>query len=593
MDWTTGSASGGVDGFEGVPATVGINRGVNQNYVQMGRFGQRGADYDGPGNATDGVDWLDFKGYVHPETNATTSAVCFDARFNNIAPVVTGFPQDGKALGLTCSDVGLEFFLTFATPEIDQRVSAKMPTDLPPGMNLTVIESKNGESVEVEIVWFPSIGQEGTYELNFVAMDDFVVPAIVHKTLTIEVLRGTCGAQDPEDLPKMCVLVNETDCEAEPKPYCTPYRSPDHCPASSSFPLLVGDREKLVKGYIEAMANGGTADLDNHWFQLLEDKGAAYVFSRGENAPTPDIYCCTDDVDQLDLCFPESGSIGAPNKHFVIRASGLHSTMGIYVMPDGFNKGELLSGRTLSIDDIKAEIKMIYPMTEKIIVEQFISGSPLGQAPKLPTEYKFHMFNGKFGSVSAFYNRGTDCQCYLEVDDQWNRLDQNGCFVPSMPMGMNDNGDRCWDINFDVGELDPFPFKGFDFCGVTEQPDPCVWNYMLTKAIELSAKIGVYMRIDFFVTDNKEVYVQEYTRSHNGGLRHCASKTKNDGCINSCFLGEMWKNAGGNIMYGGPLLPKPVSLDAYSMITAEDQCNVVKDSTGVASTPSQVCIPAR
>lgn len=217
-------------------------------------------------------------------------------------------------------------------------------------------------------------------------------------------------------------------------------------------------------------------------------------------------------------------------------------------------------------------------------------GVTMGQCTDL---FSLQYSDGKFGSVSAFYNRGTDCQCYLEVDDQWNRLDQYGCFVPSMPMGKNDNGDRCWDINFDSGELNPFPLKGFDLCGVTEPPDPCVWQYMLQTATDLSAKIGVYMRIDFFVTDDKRIYVQEYTRTHNGGLRHCAAKTKNDGCIDSCFLGEMWKNAGGNIMYGGPVLPRPASLDMYSMITAEDQCNVVKDATDIVAFPNQACLAGR
>lgn len=226
MDWSTGSASGGIDGFNGVPATAGINRGISDNYVQMGRFGIPGDAYDGPGNATDGVDWLDFQGYVHPEDGATTSAVCFDARFNNIAPVVTGFPTEDKAIGTTCSDIGLEFSLTFATPEIDQRILVTLPTDLPTGMNLTMTESENAESIQVHIKWFPSTGQEGTYLLNFVAQDDFVVPAIVYKTLDIQVVRGTCGAEDPEDLPTMCVPVNETDCEGSPKPYCTPYRNP-------------------------------------------------------------------------------------------------------------------------------------------------------------------------------------------------------------------------------------------------------------------------------------------------------------------------------------------------------------------------------
>jgi len=59
MQWTTGSASGGTDGFGGTPATVGINKGDGENYAQIGRFDHEGTDYDGPHGAYAGVSWLD------------------------------------------------------------------------------------------------------------------------------------------------------------------------------------------------------------------------------------------------------------------------------------------------------------------------------------------------------------------------------------------------------------------------------------------------------------------------------------------------------------------------------------------------------
>jgi len=59
MQWTTGSASGGVGGFGGTPATVGINAGDGVNFFQIGRFDHEGNDYDGPGGAADGVSLLD------------------------------------------------------------------------------------------------------------------------------------------------------------------------------------------------------------------------------------------------------------------------------------------------------------------------------------------------------------------------------------------------------------------------------------------------------------------------------------------------------------------------------------------------------
>ena len=59
MSWTTGSASLGVNGFGGTPATVGVNQGNGINYIQFGLYDQTGAAYDGPYGSNDGVDWLD------------------------------------------------------------------------------------------------------------------------------------------------------------------------------------------------------------------------------------------------------------------------------------------------------------------------------------------------------------------------------------------------------------------------------------------------------------------------------------------------------------------------------------------------------
>lgn len=59
MQWTTGSASSGINGFGGFPATVGVNQGNGANYIQFGLFDSSGAAYDGPYGFNDGVDWLD------------------------------------------------------------------------------------------------------------------------------------------------------------------------------------------------------------------------------------------------------------------------------------------------------------------------------------------------------------------------------------------------------------------------------------------------------------------------------------------------------------------------------------------------------
>ncbi len=63
MQWTTGSASGGVGGFGGIPATVGVNKGDGVLFALVGRFDHAGSDYDGPGGVNDGISYLDEKDY--------------------------------------------------------------------------------------------------------------------------------------------------------------------------------------------------------------------------------------------------------------------------------------------------------------------------------------------------------------------------------------------------------------------------------------------------------------------------------------------------------------------------------------------------
>lgn len=59
MQWTTGDASGGINGFNGSDAIVGANSGDGVNYIQFGAFNQPGGNYNGPAGPNSGIDWLD------------------------------------------------------------------------------------------------------------------------------------------------------------------------------------------------------------------------------------------------------------------------------------------------------------------------------------------------------------------------------------------------------------------------------------------------------------------------------------------------------------------------------------------------------
>ena len=286
-----------------------------------------------------------------------------------------------------------------------------------------------------------------------------------------------------------------------------------------------------------------------YWFHHLEDKTAQYVFSATEGFRAPRIYFCTSDG-------PGGINDYTPTTTgFVIRATNLHSSHGIYVLPDGYGSIELLNDKQMTLSDVKADLERLG--ATDILVEEYIPG--FGDT-RLPTEYKVHAFNGEIGSFNVVLNRGTDCACWAEVDENWNRLDQNGCFTPS---DSTDSAGTCETaIAFATGQEQAYPIKGLNLCSEVPRPEDCVLADLITVAKEASKKIGVAVRVDMFVSITQEIVVQEYTMNHMNGLRHCSSKTDDNGCIDPCFLGAMWEEASrfGNPLFGGPLTPVPAGI---------------------------------
>lgn len=117
MQWTTGSASSGVGGFGGIPATAGVNKGDHTNFVQIGRFDKAGVSYDGPYGLNDGISFLDNKSYFF---NTCGSG-------GNLPPII----QDANGGGSACGDTlkicalgdTLVYTTTFLAPELGQTVS--------------------------------------------------------------------------------------------------------------------------------------------------------------------------------------------------------------------------------------------------------------------------------------------------------------------------------------------------------------------------------------------------------------------------------------------------------------------------------------
>lgn len=175
MQWTTGDASSGSNGFGGIPATVGINKGDGTNFLQVGRFGLNNSDYDGGGGATDGVNYLDYE--------------CF--RFNvssltNQAPSVSGVPA-GNALSIRCGSTGT-IALNFLPPEINQTVTTTINTN---GLCNTTTSIVNGTTSAATVNINAATCNIGTNIITFTATDNFNPAASTVVSITVTILADT------------------------------------------------------------------------------------------------------------------------------------------------------------------------------------------------------------------------------------------------------------------------------------------------------------------------------------------------------------------------------------------------------------------
>ncbi len=185
MQWTTGAASGGVGGFGGTPSTVGVNQGApGLNYIQIGRFDQPGAAYDGGYGANDGVSWLDNQSFYFNSCSG-----------NNIPPIVSITPpllSGGGAcdtLKLCGSDDTLVVSALFLSPEIGQTTS--IVVNLPAVPGFSVLSNTPGNSATAEVQIIASAANAGLQTIQFIATDDGVPAGVT--TVNLNVFIDTTG----------------------------------------------------------------------------------------------------------------------------------------------------------------------------------------------------------------------------------------------------------------------------------------------------------------------------------------------------------------------------------------------------------------
>jgi gliding motility-associated-like protein len=173
MQWTTGSASGGTNGFGGTAATVGANQGDGTNFIQFGRFDQAGIAYDGPGGANDGISWLDNQSFFF---NVCTNN-------NNIAPIVSGINVcDTITL---CIGESLPLNFSFLTPEIGQTISTVINSN---GISGFTGSATSGATSDITANFTASLSNVGYNTITFTGTDTGTPNASTTVTIVIHVI---------------------------------------------------------------------------------------------------------------------------------------------------------------------------------------------------------------------------------------------------------------------------------------------------------------------------------------------------------------------------------------------------------------------
>jgi hypothetical protein len=184
MQWTTGAASGGINGFSGSPATVGVNIGNGLDYFQVGQFDTLGTAFDGPYNTIDQVDFLDNQEIYFNLAGSTT----------NIPPLVmsslicdTIDVYTGDTLHKSLNAV--DFYIGVSTPEIGQLLNTTIQCSLPSALSYIAIP--NGEFTQYDVTFDATSVPPGMYSIEMDVTDNGVPAQTVHKSIPIRVIYDT------------------------------------------------------------------------------------------------------------------------------------------------------------------------------------------------------------------------------------------------------------------------------------------------------------------------------------------------------------------------------------------------------------------
>lgn len=204
MNWTTGDASSGVNGFGGTPATVGVNQGNGTDYFQVGRFDQAGTTFDGPYNTTDSVDFLDNQEmYFNIALSGNLPPLVIN---NNICDTIDVYTGDTLRTSYTDS---VMFSIATSTPEINQTVYTSFFCTASSNFSYTTTMSTPTYK-EYSCKFITNGLSAGLYTVTVSANDNGTPSAQTNRAIVIRVIDGITGIKDNK-LPSIAVYPNPTD----------------------------------------------------------------------------------------------------------------------------------------------------------------------------------------------------------------------------------------------------------------------------------------------------------------------------------------------------------------------------------------------
>lgn len=183
MQWTTGSASSGVNGFGGTPATAGANKGDNALFFMLARFDHAGVDFNGALGAPSGISWLDNKSFYFNISNST-----------NIPPIANGVTACDTfricAIGDT-ADIPIIFF----SPEATQSTSITYTTTSP--TVVTQIANISGNTATIVLRAVGSLVTAGYHNVTVTATDNGTPVGVTTISFVVHVDPTNAGALNP------------------------------------------------------------------------------------------------------------------------------------------------------------------------------------------------------------------------------------------------------------------------------------------------------------------------------------------------------------------------------------------------------------